>query len=206
MFLQIDLYLTVCFYGLLIIILCVLLGASTFLFCILVTIINWIFVPLHMCFLVTAPRILVIGVLTLHLNAFIFLVISDFINMCFHLIILNRLQRFPLLPSPKPPLLSSQIYSTPRCSPLIYPYHHNLLASHSIHPSLAHHHMHVYLTILLQVQVANQSSLPFSITHLLMLRQPLVLPLVLLIWPESKLLQTLPLLTILFLLSVLYLR
>jgi hypothetical protein len=33
--------------------------------------------------------------------------------------------------------------------------HHNQPTRHNLHPSLAHHHMHVYLTILLQVQLVN---------------------------------------------------
>jgi len=160
MFLQIDLCLIACFYGLLIIIFYVLLGVSAFLFCVPITILNWIFIPLHGCFLVTAPRTLVIGVLTLHLNAFISLVMSAFMNTCFHLIIINRLQRFPPLPPPKLPLMSSQIYYVHRCSPSIQPSHHKQPTCHSIHPSLAHHHMHVYLTILIQIQLANQSPPP----------------------------------------------
>jgi hypothetical protein len=63
--------------------------------------------------------------------------------------------------------------------------------------------MHVYLTILLQVQVANQSPLPFSMTPLLVLGRPMVPPLLLLIWPVFKLLQNLPLMTTLLLLLAL---
>jgi len=43
-------------------------------------------------------------------------------------------------------------------SPLFPPIqlcHHNQPTRHNLHPSLAHHHMHVYLTILLQVQLVN---------------------------------------------------
>ena len=88
-------------------------GATT------ITIINWIFVPLHVCILVTAPLTLVIDVLTLHLNAFISLIMSVFMNMCFHLIILNRLQRFQLQPPLNMPLPSSQIWYIPHYSPPI---------------------------------------------------------------------------------------
>ena len=93
MFLHIDLCLIVCFNGLLIIIFYVLLGVSSFLSCVHITIINWIFVPFQLLFFVTAPHTLVIDVLTLHLNTFISLVMSVSMNMCFHLIILNKLQR-----------------------------------------------------------------------------------------------------------------
>jgi len=48
---------------------------------------------LYVCSLVTVPRTLVIDVLTLHLTAFIFPVMFVSMNMCFHLIIMNRLQR-----------------------------------------------------------------------------------------------------------------
>ena len=82
------------------------LGVSTFPFCILITIINWIFVPFRACFLVTTPRTLVIDVLTLHLNLFISLIMSAFMTIFFHLKILNRLQRSLPLPHYNPPLLS----------------------------------------------------------------------------------------------------
>jgi len=170
------------------------------------------FIPLHVCILVTAPLTLVIDVLTLHLNAFISIIMSVFMNMCFHLIILNRLQRFWLQPPPNILLPSSQIWSIPHCSPpilhltippLLFLYRHPLPKHYSLHPSLAHHHMHVYLTILLQVQVANQSPLPFSMTPLLVLGRPMVPPLLLLIWPVFRLSQNLPLLTTLLLLPAL---
>ena len=92
-----------------------------------------------------------------------------------------------------PNLLHSPLFPTHT------PSHHKQPTRHSIHPSLTHHHIHVYLTILLQIQLANQSPPPSSVTSLLVLGQPLVLPLLLLIWPVSKMLPTLPLLTDLFL-------
>ena len=49
-FLQINLFLIVCFNGLLIIISCVLSDVSVFLFCVPIIIINWIFSLLHVCF------------------------------------------------------------------------------------------------------------------------------------------------------------
>jgi hypothetical protein len=39
-------------------------GVFVFLFCVHIIIINWIFVPLHVCSLYIVPRILVIDVLT----------------------------------------------------------------------------------------------------------------------------------------------
>ena len=87
-----------------------------------------------------------------------------FINMCFYLIILNRLQRFPPLPLPKLPLISSQIYSIHRYSLPIQPSHHKQPTCHNIHPSLTHHHMHVYLTIVLQIQLVNQLPPPSCVT------------------------------------------
>ena len=50
LFLQINLHLIVCFNGLLIIIFCILLDVSVFLFCVPIIIINWIFGLLHVCF------------------------------------------------------------------------------------------------------------------------------------------------------------
>jgi hypothetical protein len=58
-------------------------------------------------FFYIVPRILVIDVLTSHLTVFIFLVMSASMNMCFHLIILNRLQRSPPQPPPHPLLSPS---------------------------------------------------------------------------------------------------
>jgi hypothetical protein len=89
--LQIDLRLIVCFNGLLIIIFCVLLDVSVFLFCIPIIIINWIFGLLYVCFFATVPLTLVIDVLTLNIIACISLVMSVFMNKFFRLIILNRL-------------------------------------------------------------------------------------------------------------------
>jgi len=97
---------------------CVLFGVFVFLFCVHIMIINWIFVPLHVCSLVIVPRILVIDALTLHLTVFIFLVMSTSMNMCFHLIILNRLQRSRTQPPPNSPLSPSQICSTTHHYPL----------------------------------------------------------------------------------------
>jgi hypothetical protein len=57
------------------------LGVSVFPFCVHIKIINWIFVPLHVCFLDIVPRILVIDVLTLHLTVFIFPVMSASMNI-----------------------------------------------------------------------------------------------------------------------------
>ena len=82
-------------------------GVSVFFFCVHIIIINWIFIPLHVCFLDIVPRILVINVLTLHLTIFIFPVMSASMNMCYHLIILNRLQRSPPQPPPHPLLSPS---------------------------------------------------------------------------------------------------
>jgi hypothetical protein len=59
--------------------------------------------------------------------------------------------------------------------------------------------MHLYLTMLLQVQVADQFSLPFSTMSLLVLGHPLVPPLLLLILPVTWFLQTLSLLPALYL-------
>jgi hypothetical protein len=149
---------------------------------------------------------LAIGVLTLHLNIFISLVMSAFMNMFFHLKILNRLQRSPPLPNPNPPLLSSKICSTHRCSPPIQPSHPLQPTRHNIHHSFAHHHMHVYLTNLLQIQLANQCIPYSSMNPLLVMGHPLLHPLLLLIRPASQLLPTLPLLTILFLQAIPLLR
>jgi len=168
-----------------------------------------------MCILVTTLLTFVIDVLTLYLNVFISLVMSVFMNMFFRLIILNRLQRFRLQPLPNMPLPSSQIWSIPHCSPPILHLtipplpllcRHPLPKHYNLHPSLAHHHIHVYLTILLQGQVANQSPLPSSMMPLLVLGRPMVPPLLLLIWPMFKLLQNLPLLTTLLLLPALCLQ
>jgi len=132
------------------------------------------------CFFVTAPLTLVIDVLTLHLNAFISLVMYVFINMCFRLTDLNRLHNPPLLPQYNPPLPSSQICSIPHCftplQPLIVTLlpvlnHHFMLPHNSLIPSLPHHHMHIYLTIILQVQDVEQFPLVSNMTPLLMLGQ-----------------------------------
>jgi len=109
LFLIIDLHLIVCFNGLLIIIFCVLLDVSVFLFCAPIIIINWIFGLLHVCFLAAVPLTLVIDVLTLTLIACISLVMSVFMNMFFHLINLNILHRFQLKPTHHLMLPSSQI-------------------------------------------------------------------------------------------------
>jgi len=161
LFLQINLYLIVCFNGLLIIIFCVLLDVSVFFFCVPIIIINWIFGLLHVCFLATVPLILVIDVLTLNLIACISLVMFIFMNMFFRLIILNRLDRSRRKTTHHPLLPSSLIWPTPYCSPIIthpipplpLPYIHLLPKHHSLHLSFADHHMHLYLTIFLQVQV-----------------------------------------------------
>ena len=75
-------------------------------------------VPLHVCFFVIVPRTLVIDVLTLHLTTFIFPVMSASMNMCFHLIILNILQRSRAQPAPNLPLSPSRLYSTTHHYPL----------------------------------------------------------------------------------------
>jgi hypothetical protein len=54
--------------------------------------------------------------------------------------------------------------------------------------------MHLYLTILLQVQVVDQFSVHFITMSLLVLGHPLVPPLLPLILPVTRLLQTLSLL------------
>jgi hypothetical protein len=66
--------------------------------------------------------------------------------------------------------------------------------------------MHLYLTMLLQVQVADQFSLPSSTMSLLVLGHPLVPPLLLLILLVPRFLQTLSLLPARLLLPALYLR
>jgi hypothetical protein len=136
-------------------------------------------------------------------------------NMCFCLIILNRLQGFRLRTPHNLLLPSSQIWLTPHCSPPIphltihplpLPCCHPLSKCHNLQLSLAHHHMHVYLTILLQVHVADQYSLHSSMMPLLVLGCPLVLSLLPLILLVTRLLQNLPLLSALLLLPALYLR
>jgi hypothetical protein len=71
---------------------------------------------------------------------------------------------------------------------------HFLPKHHSLYLSLAAHHMHLYLTILLQVQVAAQCSLLSSTMSLILVGHPLVPPLLLFILPVTQFLQTLSLL------------
>jgi len=66
--------------------------------------------------------------------------------------------------------------------------------------------MHHYLTMLLQVQVANRFSLPSSTMSLLVLGHPLVPHLLLLILLVTQFLQTLSLLPAMLLLPALYLQ
>jgi hypothetical protein len=110
---------------------------------------------------------------------------SVFMNMCFRLIILNRLQRFQLLSPSNPPLPSFQICYIPHCFTPLQPLtilplpllcHPSLLTRYNLNPSLPHHHMHVYLTILIQVQLVDQSPLVSSMTLLLVLRQSPTFP------------------------------
>jgi hypothetical protein len=94
------------------------------------------------------------------------------------LIILNRFQRLQLLLPSNPSLPSSQICSIPYyftpLQPLTIPplpllRHPSLLTHHSLTPSLPYHHMYVYLTILLQVQLVDWSLLVSNMTPLLVL-------------------------------------
>jgi hypothetical protein len=147
-----------------------------FYFLVHIIIINWIFVPLHVCCLVTTPPTLVINVLTLHLNAFIYLVMSASMNICFHVIILNRLQRSWTHPLPNSPLSSSRICSPPHYYPPIQLYHPKQPPCHSLQPSSTHHHMHVYLTIMMQVQLVHRSHLATRMPPLLVSGRSLVPP------------------------------
>jgi hypothetical protein len=121
---------------------------------------------------------LVIDALTLHLTVFIFLVMSTFMNMCFHLIILNRLQRSRTQPPPNSPLSPSQICSTTHHYPLP-PASQNATSpqlcrskqppDHNLRPSFSHHPRLVYLTLMMQVQLVNWS-------HLLIVLGPSLVP------------------------------
>jgi hypothetical protein len=85
--------------------------------------------------------------------------------------------------------LPPQTAHPPQHSPLPCPSSHACLSNHS------------------DTDTACKSVTPTSsVTLLLVLGQPLVLPLLLLIWPVSKLLPALPLLNVSFLPPVLYLR
>ena len=145
-------------------------------------------VPLHVCFFVIVPRTLVIDVLTLHLTTFIFLVMYASMNMCFHLIILNILQRSRTQPAPNLPLSPSRLCSTTHHYPLqiatiIQLYHSKQPPYHSLHPSPTHHPMYVYLTIMMQVQLVNWSY-PSTRTHpFLALGQSIIPPLLRPSWP-----------------------
>jgi hypothetical protein len=121
---------------------------------------------------------LVIDALTLHLIVFIFFVMSTSMNMCFHLIILNRLQRSRTQPPPNSPLSPSQICSTTHHYPL--PPASQTATSpqlcrskqppdHNLRPSLSHHPILVYLTLMMQVQLVNWS-------HLLIFLGPSLVP------------------------------
>jgi len=85
-------------------------------------------------------------------------------------------------------------FKTHPIPPLLLPCPHCRSKHHSFHISLAAHHMHLYLTILLQVQVAAQCFLLSSTRSLIVVRHPMVPPLLLFILPVTWFLQTLPLL------------
>ena len=192
------------FNSLLIIIFYVHLGVVVYPFCIPIIIINQIFIHLHMCFQAIAFLILVIVLLTSYFNAFISLVMSVLMNMFFLLTDLNRLHNPPL--TLHPTLLFYLISSSPRCFTLIYlpplslstsmplPLIHLFLLTRN-NPTipLIHHHMHVYLTIILQVQIQVWPPLLYSVLDLLLL----VLSIVLLLFPHClsvmPLLRALPL-------------
>jgi len=70
-------------------------------------------------------------------------------------------------------------------------HHPSLLTHHGFTPSLPYHHMHVYLTILLQVQLVDWSLLISNMTPLLVLGQSPAPLLFFLILPALKLLQIL---------------